>query len=634
MRLADIAVLVPAHTSLPQLEAALDAVGVPYRAEASSLVYQAQQVRDLLTAARAVGDPSDALALVTALRSPLFGCGDDDLWAWRQAGGSFSLFSPTDGHEGHPVAGALTYLRDLHSRAPWMAPSEVLGALVADRRMLEMAADDGPRARDHWRRLRFVIDQARAWAHAEHGGLRAYLDWAGRQGAESARVAEAVLPETDSDAVRVMTIHAAKGLEFPIVVASGMTSTRRRDTGVEVLWPPAGGYEVRLGHAVQTGDFDAAQPVDEQMANDERARLLYVACTRARDHLVVSMHRCGNARTNAALLAAAASDLPAAHFSAPPAVGSLAIAPRVPGPPPAWDEWLARITSARERSRRSSAVSASGLEGTEVLALPGGTSVDPGLAKDARDLELAPWHQGRFGTAMGRAVHAVLQEVDLVTGSGLDHAVAAQALAEGVTEHADIVRSLVRSALSSPIVRRAATRPHWKETYVGTVVLAAEVTQLATTLDVHAGDGETVLEGFVDLLYRDEDGLVIVDYKTDAVPEGAIASRISLYRPQLAAYARAIEDATSEPVARTILLFLTPATAHEHTLYDRRRGGRGVINFRSGPILPGRKQRGLGPPNAQPASLSPGRGAERRRTSSLPMPCHRLLAGTSGLPTR
>jgi ATP-dependent exoDNAse (exonuclease V) beta subunit len=82
----DITILVPARTSLPQLEAALDQAGVMYRTESSSLVYQAQEVRDLFAAARAIADPSDGFALVTALRSPLFGCGDDDLWTSRGPG--------------------------------------------------------------------------------------------------------------------------------------------------------------------------------------------------------------------------------------------------------------------------------------------------------------------------------------------------------------------------------------------------------------------------------------------------------------------------------------------------------------------------------------------------------------------
>ena len=112
-------------------------------------------------------------------------------------------------------------------------------------------------------------------------------------GPEGARVAEAVLPETDDDAVRIMTIHGAKGLEFPIVICSGMTTrAAARRGGVQVLFPATGGYEVRLSkRASRPTQFELHQPVDEQMDFHEKLRLLYVACTRARDHLVVSVHR-------------------------------------------------------------------------------------------------------------------------------------------------------------------------------------------------------------------------------------------------------------------------------------------------------------------------------------------------------
>src|SRR5690606_19462995 len=182
-----------ARTSLPHLEDALETAGIPYRAEASSLVYRTREVRDLLMAARAADDPSDALALVSALRSPLFGCGDDDLWTWYRARGRWNILAPIpdDVPADHPVREAVTYLKRLHNDRTWLAPSEVLGRLVDDRRMLETALD-GVRARDVWRRLRFVVDQARAWSEAEHGGLRAYLTWAERQGDEAARVAESV----------------------------------------------------------------------------------------------------------------------------------------------------------------------------------------------------------------------------------------------------------------------------------------------------------------------------------------------------------------------------------------------------------------------------------------------------------
>jgi hypothetical protein len=226
--------------------------------------------------------------------------------------------------------------------------------------------------------------------------------------------------------------------------------------------------------------------------------------------------------------------------------------------PPAYDAWLNTITRVRSRAARPSAVSASFFEGAFGTALPRaaatdklGEPADPGLAKGARDLELPPWNKGRYGTALGRAVHGVLQTVDLATGAGRDDAVAAQALAEGVSEHADVVAALVRSALDSDVVQRAASRPHWRETYVGTVV------------------GDRVLEGYIDLVYRDDDGgLVVVDYKTDTVPAEALDRRVAFYRPQMAAYVAGLTAAAGLPVSRAVLLFLSPTAAIERTVDD------------------------------------------------------------------
>ena len=127
---------------------------------------------------------------------------------------------------------------------------------MRDRRVLEVGADGG-RFRDVARRVRFVIDQARAFGDAAGGSLRDYLAWATLQGTEGARVVETVLPETDDDAVRIMTIHGAKGLQFPIVVCSG-TSTQAgpRPGAVEVLFPPGEPYQVKLTRRAQTDAFE------------------------------------------------------------------------------------------------------------------------------------------------------------------------------------------------------------------------------------------------------------------------------------------------------------------------------------------------------------------------------------------
>lgn len=166
-------------------------------------------------------------------------------------------------------------------------------------------------------------------------------------------------------------------------------------------------------------------------------------------------------------------------------------------------------------------------------------------AKGGRDVERPAWVKGRYGSAIGRAVHGIMQSVDLATGAGLEDAVAAQCWAEGITDHADMVRDLARSLLQSDVVRRAAAREHWRESYVATV----------------QEDG-TVLEGFVDLLYREDDGrLVVVDYKTDDVPVEAWPARAAFYAPQLRAYAEIVGRAVGEHRVDAVLSTVSSSRA-------------------------------------------------------------------------
>jgi len=558
-QLGDITILLPARTSLPALERALEDRDIPYRAETSSLVYATREVRELLATVRVLADPTDQLALVTSLRSPLFGCGDDDLVTYKLAHGgywSFRASLPESVPPGHPVAEALSYLHDLYEQLAWLAPSEVLDRIVRDRRLFELGYAHG-RPRDLWRRLRFVIDQARAWSAAEGGTLRQYVEWARMQASESARVAETILPETDDDSVRIMTIHASKGLEFPIVVLSGMTTASRGPrTRVQVAFPPGEALGLRIGRSLVTPEFEQFQPIDEQMDHHERLRLLYVACTRAKDHLVVSLHRKQRSNppseerkhTNAELLARASAGAP--HQERLDVTGR-ALAPGAPPSPPApllpFAEWEAERARALTTSARRRSVGATDVARLTESDLDEETAA--GIDKGARDLDLAPWQKGRYGTAIGRAVHAVLQTIDLATGADLEAAAAAQAAAEGVIGREDTIAELARAALRAPSVRESLRYRRWRETFV------------ATTL------GDRTLEGYIDLLYRTDAGLVVVDYKT-ASSVADLDARLARYRTQGGAYALAVEAAAGEPVVRVVFVFLTPSGAVERELDD------------------------------------------------------------------
>lgn len=543
LRAADVCVLVPARTSLAELEAQLDAFGVRYRTEASSLVYRSDEVRDLLLAARAIDDPTDELALVEALRTPLFGCGDDDLVEWRAAGGRFRVFgrTPEEIAEAHPVAEAIGYLSGLSRMRSTMSPSELLATLIADRRLMELATD-GPRYREAWRRLRFVVDQARAWSEAERGSLRDYLAWAGRQAEEEEKANEVVLPERDVDAIRILTVHAAKGLEFPVVVLSGMTSAPRRDVG-GVVWPEIGPPEVCVTGA-STAGWEAARDRESRLLHLETLRLLYVAATRAESRLVVSMVRAGRPNglpadprvwTRAELLAGAAGAAPHDVWSKDPdEVAPLESEQAPVDAPMPWEDFVALRDRAVSSGGRREADSATDIA-HRVVPTPVGLELPAGLLKEPRDLELPAWMKGRYGAAVGRAVHATLQTVDLVTGEGLDGIAEVQALAESVADRLVAVRALAHAGWAAPTVRSAASREHHKEMYVGAII------------------GGQLVEGYIDLLYRDDDGsLVVVDYKTDANPSD---ETVQAYRAQLAVYARALAEATGEHVSRGVLVF-------------------------------------------------------------------------------
>ena len=137
-RPGDIAILIPSRAVLDALEDALDDADIPYRTESSSLAYASREVRDLLLALRAVDDATDELALVSTLRSALFGCSDVDLYRWRrERGGRWNLVGGQlpEPEADDPVHDAMTYLRALAAERHWTAPADLLDRLVRDRRV-------------------------------------------------------------------------------------------------------------------------------------------------------------------------------------------------------------------------------------------------------------------------------------------------------------------------------------------------------------------------------------------------------------------------------------------------------------------------------------------------------------------
>ncbi|PAY23833.1 DNA helicase UvrD [Dietzia natronolimnaea] len=578
LRLGDIAILLPSRGSLPMIEKCLDHAGIDFRTEASSIVYGTPEIRDLLLAVRAVANAADEASLVGALRSPLFGCGDDDLLRWRAAGGAWAPGAPAPDHlVDSPVAVGIDYLSGLSRRS--RRPGEILEALVHDRMVFESVAES-PRRRDLWRRIRFVIEHAWQWedsaADPARADLREYADWALALTAEDARVPEAAIPEIGVDAVRITTIHAAKGLEYPMVVLAGMSRKWPGDRD-RLLWTddepprPAASFST----SVRDPGFARAAEREAEHSLAERIRLLYVAATRAESRLAVSGH--GYVLTKETnpkprklwgSLLGSVMEVPDAPQLVPYGQDLLEPAPAPPVDVPGRDEW-------NDRSREVVARSAerAGWSATRIAHHPAG-GPDPSLPEQlaaalwdrfapapTREEELPPAPRTvplASGPDVGTAVHHLAEHTDLaelaaaapssaipeweswaadqLTALGLGGGVRGARSPEAVEE----MVAVARTALTSDPVRRAAVRPHWAELPVAGSLTTADGTSVA-------------VEGVVDLVVDHPDGsLSVIDYKTDVA---VTCATVDDYLLQLCAYAELLGATTGRTVSRVDLVF-------------------------------------------------------------------------------
>jgi len=592
VRWADIAVLIPARSSLSALEEAFEEAGVPYRLEGAALLWGAQEVGEVLAVLRAADDPGDAVAVLAALRSPGLACGDDDLVTWHGAGGTWDPRAvPPPGLEAHPVAGAMAVLDRLHRRRWWSEPSALVGAAYRELRSFELALAHR-RPRDHWHRLRWLQDQARLFDEAPGGTMRDFLTWADLRAAGDGRIGGVGPPDPDDDAVRVMTVHGAKGLEFPVVVLAGLERDQADGPPPAVLWADHHVPEIRIG-PFRTAGFEQAALREQRLDVLEQHRLLYVSMTRARDHLVVCLHHKqrtkGPEASLGALVARICARNPSLWRGLPHVVttdgtvaggdgdgagdhggrsmesGSRATErpPVATVPLPAhWEADRVRLLAALRRRpvTTATAVARHGAPGpgaTGPVGVAGPVGAAGRVGPDRPDSPRTGWEAPDRRRRVGRAVHGALADLDLATrcdaAGRVVHEVARdRAATEGVSAHASEVATMVGRALTSPTVARAASRRHWREVSVSAPV-------------AHGG----VLEGFVDLLVEDDDGLVVVDYKTDGVPGVGPPATIAADRLQVASSAVALESSTGLPVARCVLVFVDGAEPGEQVIEGR-----------------------------------------------------------------
>jgi ATP-dependent exoDNAse (exonuclease V) beta subunit len=551
-RWGDVALLFRATTGLETYEQALREAGVPYRVDGGKAYFARREVADALLCLRAADDAADGPALYGALHSSFFGFSDDELFLFWAAGGRLDLFATEQppGHEA--IAAALGTLRALHGRRAQWEPHEMASELVRLAHGTEFLAATGSGAPQAIANLEKLVERARAYSGAGGGGLGAFLGWAAEAG-DAAGEGESQVDD-EGDVVHVLTIHKAKGLEYPIVVLVGaalggswkgggepIVDRARRRLAIKLKAELPGAAARDLEPRAYT---DLSEN-EKRMSASETRRLLYVAATRARDRLVVSCFgqlTTAKGEPTSVMLGAIAKVLPepgpepptadreedgllVLAPSEPPERGELEAAPDAATMVAARGAWLAeREALLAEACRPARATSPSGLEHVDEEVRAGGPGAPPGRAK---------------ALALGSAVHRVMELCDLNDESSLPGIAAAVTLEAGRPDLAERAAVLAAACWRAAPVRAAAAA-------------AADPGAVHRELPIGALLNGAVVSGAVDLLYRDGGEWVIVDYKTDrGADEGVLRER---YTPQGAAYAVAVEAATGDVVREVVFV--------------------------------------------------------------------------------
>jgi ATP-dependent helicase/nuclease subunit A len=300
----EVVVLLRAAGDLPVYERALQECGLRTLAAVGSF-WGHQQVGDLLAWLRALANPLDELALYSTLASPLVGISSDGLallalqahadgcgaWATlRRTGGELHASSLTDADRERLERFAETFAQE-RRLAPALGVAELLLRAIAasgyERHVLALSWGERRLANIHK-----LLRMARRFEAAEGRGLRGFLDHVAHRGA----FAQGVEPEAptgggEPDAVRLMTIHAAKGLEFAVVCVADLGRTGN-GTPPDLLFD---GDRVGLRMASLDGSEPVAglcyEDLHEERRRAEEAeeeRIVYVAMTRARERLLLS----------------------------------------------------------------------------------------------------------------------------------------------------------------------------------------------------------------------------------------------------------------------------------------------------------------------------------------------------------
>lgn len=514
---------------------ALEVRRIPYEVAGGAGFGRSKEVGHLLTLLAAVAEPDDQVALVGALRGPFFGVSDDLLYLYRKGGGHFSYLSQggrcSDEEARILIEGIFGEFAEFHHWSRTQAPATVLSRIMDRLGIIPLAAvlEMGEtRAGNLLKVLELADSLSRKGNHSfaeVMSGIRQYF--------EEIETEEMSAEPGRTQVVRIMNLHKAKGLEAPVVfLADPLKDT---DHGPEVhidrLGDKAVGYFVATEPSGRRGstviglppDWAAKKDLEERYGEAEEERLLYVAATRAKQLLVVS--RYPSSAGKGAWIELEPYLAGVGELEAP----DVDVEARRPGV-------VSRAGFEEAKSRREASLAGGRLPSYAVESVTGIVEAES---------EMGPFAEtGVAGRKMGSAIHRALEM--LVRDESID----LDALTQSALRQEDLpmdkkgaVMTMLETVLSSHLWRRMRNAGGG----------LAEVPFAVRTEEAPL----RVVSGKIDMVFKEQDGWVIVDFKSDRV-DGNLDELVAYYSRQIGMYREFWERISGEAVKEAGVYFLSP----------------------------------------------------------------------------
>ena len=584
IRFSDIAVLLRSRAMLPSLEEALVRHRVPYVVSAGVGYFQSQDILDFYNYLQFLLNPGNDVALAGILRSPFFGISDAELFQISRSGTGGSLWERVRSNRPPlpPVARATAMLEDDLLAGRRLTLPDLINR-ISGRTLFPGKIAGTARGEQAAANFEKLIAMARSYDAQGFTTLAEFVSRLKQLVDEEKKEGQGIIEHAD-DTVQVMTIHSAKGLEFPVVILPfldrpfGQDDEPFLDDSYGIAFGPGGEGE---------GDpplLDLLRNTNARKTIAEEKRIFYVACTRARDMLILS----GDPAVGKRSVSCMGWLLDALGEEHPRAPGTLNFTMRtdclnlesgqfvpvtvehvlsvhlvspsdLPGVDRARKETagkriLPELMIAPLRTRQRGEIYSASKIRTYLecpakyyhqyaLGLPsGGGPFAWGDDEDLKDRESPAELRGRIFHSMMAAADALTENPSRL----LEEARRAFALEapfgfrtpdQVINDAARLVQAVISSAAWGSIARGTESR---------------------TEYTISTSFGDDFLTGTMDRVYRDTDGIwTVLDYKTDSVDRGLIAQRGMLYWPQLEFYGYLVHRYHGADRVRLLLLFTT-----------------------------------------------------------------------------